>query len=657
MWGRWRLTRRRTAEERAGYGFSLAQKLSLLAGSVIACCLIAVLAATYGVLARSAVSTMQARLTTSTQQLASLVQSGLRQNLPRYLAIAHDSTLRRVLVMGVSKQRGRAARDDEPNLAAVRALLAKLPLPNDSTLRIELWNATGRRVVQLELDTADTRSATAWSAAPSMPAALREAIVLAGIKDSLQLSRLYVDQGRVVFWIVHPVIEHGAAQGYIAQLRRLGQNAQTDQGTRALVGEGVNTYYANSDGTVWTSLGGRPAPAQSLTSSAPAGANSNVRRLTASAPIVGTPLVLVMQSELDYVLGPARSTIEELSVAGLAILLLGMLAALLIGRRMVGPIVMIAEAAEAMGRGQYDVRVSAVRETELARLADSFNYMADQVAAAAHARREVAHMGRVAAVAELASSITHELRQPLTAILANADSALLLLHRSRPALEQARECVQSIIADCNRAADVISHIHVLLRKEERITTSVDLNQVCREAVHLLQQDAALRRTQVELELARRPLRVVGDPVQLQQVLINLTLNALDAASAMRRARKVTVSTSALEGAAQISVRDTGPGVNVDLQERLFEPFFTTKSDGLGMGLAIVRSIVARHHGRVVAENDGAAGAVFKVSLPLVAEPAPGHANVALGRTRPSFGVSALGETDRESGERSYPHHR
>jgi len=280
---------------------------------------------------------------------------------------------------------------------------------------------------------------------------------------------------------------------------------------------------------------------------------------------------------------------------------------------MTGPIVAIANAAEAIARGQYDTRVPLASEAEIARLAKSFNHMAIEVAAAEETRREIAHMGRVATVAEIGASIAHELRQPLTAIRANADAGLLLLARRRGDLKEAYDSFGAIAADCDRAAEVIDGVRQLLRKESGVATAVDLNRICRQAMHLLQQDAGRRRTRLELSLASNPLTVVGDPVQLQQVVLNLTLNALDAASALDRRRLVTVSTSAGRGTAEVAIRDNGPGLTTDVQERLFQPFFTTKTQGLGMGLAIVRSIVDRHRGRVCAENisEGGGGALFR----------------------------------------------
>jgi len=592
---------------------SLAHKLSALTGAVIAFCLIVILGAAYAVLRRSAVTGMETRLATATRHLAGIVQEGVRQISPRYAALAHDSVLRRALDVSATTNGGRVAeRARERSLITARELLTRFLLPTDSTVRIELYDVTPRPIIVVTPDARGGHPGVVERAASGIPRELRDAMDAAGNRDSLRLSRMYAVDGRAYFWFVQPVVAHGSTIGYIAQQRRIATNLQTDRSMRALAGEGVTIYYANDDGSAWTTLGGKLAPAHPV--------SSHPGAFSASARIGGTPLYMVMQSDIDYVLAPTRSTLGQLVLFGVMIIIAGMGAALLIGRRMVGPIVAIANAAEAVGRGDYDVRVTAGREIELARLAESFNQMANEVAAGDQARREIAHMGRVAAVAELASSIPHELRQPLTAILANGDSAALLLRRPNPDVDHAAKCVQHIVSDCNRAAGVINHIRVLIRKEERVTRTVDLNRTCRDAVHLLRQDAALRRTEVELSLTPDTVAVAGDPVELQQLVINLTLNALDAASGTRGRRRVTVSTAAVDGAAEVTVRDSGPGLPAALQQRLFEPFFTTKSNGLGMGLAIVRSIVERHHGRVHAENAADAGAVFTVTLPAQSEP-------------------------------------
>lgn len=233
-------------------------------------------------------------------------------------------------------------------------------------------------------------------------------------------------------------------------------------------------------------------------------------------------------------------------------------------------------------------------------------------------RRQVAHLGRVAMVGELAAAVSHELRQPLAAIRANAEAGELFLGMTPPDLGEARQIFRDIVNDDIRAAEIIDHIRLLLRKDEPTKRSVDLNEICRQAVQLLKRDALLRRTRLELSLESRLTPIAGDPVQLQQVVLNLALNALESASTAAFDPAVTVSTALHGREVEISVRDTGPGLPPNVEQHLFESFFSTKAQGLGMGLAIVRSIVERHHGRVRAENDvaGGGGAVFRVLLPL-----------------------------------------
>jgi signal transduction histidine kinase len=230
-------------------------------------------------------------------------------------------------------------------------------------------------------------------------------------------------------------------------------------------------------------------------------------------------------------------------------------------------------------------------------------------------RRQVAHMGRVSLIGELAATISHELRQPLAAIRANAEAGTLLLGVTPPDVREAREIFQNIVEDDKRAVEVIEGVRKLLRKDELVATNVDLNQICRDAARLLKNDAVMRNTRLELSLASAPPMVTGDPVQLQQIVLNLTLNALEAASASKNDRVVVVSTATRDDHVEVTVRDTGPGMPASVQAHLFEPFFSTKNGGLGLGLVIVRSIVERHSGRVRAENDSSGGAVFRVTLP------------------------------------------
>jgi signal transduction histidine kinase/ABC-type uncharacterized transport system substrate-binding protein len=232
-------------------------------------------------------------------------------------------------------------------------------------------------------------------------------------------------------------------------------------------------------------------------------------------------------------------------------------------------------------------------------------------------RQKMAHMGRVALVGELAATLSHELRQPLAAIRVNAEVGDLLLASTSHELGEAREIFQSIVADDKRAVEVIEGVRKLLRKEDLVQTTVNLNQVCRDAARLLQHDAMLRNTRLELSLSPEPPMVAGDPIQLQQVVVNLVLNGVESASLSTTERTVVVQTESQADNVELLVRDTGAGIPPDVHPHLFESFFSTKRGGLGLGLVIVRSIVERHRGRVHAENHPSGGAVFCVRLPAV----------------------------------------
>ena len=234
-------------------------------------------------------------------------------------------------------------------------------------------------------------------------------------------------------------------------------------------------------------------------------------------------------------------------------------------------------------------------------------------------RRQVAHMGRMALVGELAATISHELRQPLAAIRVNAEAGAHILASTPSDTVEAREIFQSIVADDLRAVELIEGVRKLLRKEEPAATIVDLNQVCRDALRLLQHDAVLRGVRLELVLATDSPFVTGDRVQLQQVVLNLALNGLEAAGGGGSDRSVVVATECGPDHVELLVHDSGHGIPLNVQPHLFESFFSTKIGGLGLGLVIVRSIVERHGGRIAVENDPAGGAMFRVRLPAAAQ--------------------------------------
>jgi signal transduction histidine kinase len=220
--------------------------------------------------------------------------------------------------------------------------------------------------------------------------------------------------------------------------------------------------------------------------------------------------------------------------------------------------------------------------------------------------------------------MSHELRQPLSAIRANAEAGALLLAKSPDDVATAQQIFKDIVDDDVRAAEVIDQVRALLRKDDPPMAHIDVNTICQHAARLLHGDARLRHTRRDLSLQPGLPLVFGDPVQLQQVVLNLTINALDAASASPdESRSVTITTQSDKASVEIAIRDTGGGLAPDVKQHLFESFFSTKTRGLGLGLVIVRSIVDRHNGRIFAENHSLGGAVFRVVLPASATPLSG----------------------------------
>ncbi|WP_437916643.1 response regulator [Sorangium sp. So ce302] len=233
------------------------------------------------------------------------------------------------------------------------------------------------------------------------------------------------------------------------------------------------------------------------------------------------------------------------------------------------------------------------------------------------AHDQLAHLNRVSAVSELAASLAHELNQPLAAILSNAQAAERLLTQTPPGIADARAALADIVADDRRAGQVIQRIRAMLRKGELSVAAMDLSELAREVVRLVASAALLAGTTVRLDLASGLPHVHGDGIQVQQVLLNLLVNALDAVS--RRppeARLVVVRTRPADGShVELSVADSGDGVAPEDLERIFEPFVTSKPHGLGVGLAISRSIVEAHGGRLWAECRPGEGATFRCALP------------------------------------------
>jgi PAS domain S-box-containing protein len=233
-------------------------------------------------------------------------------------------------------------------------------------------------------------------------------------------------------------------------------------------------------------------------------------------------------------------------------------------------------------------------------------------------REDLAHVTRVSTMGELAASLAHELNQPLTAILSNAQAAQRFLSAHTPDVQEVGEILKDIVHDDSRASEVIQRLRALVKKEELAFVELDLTSVIREVAALIHSDAILHGVRISLELGADLPAVKGDKVQLQQVLLNLLLNAFDAmknCSADMRDVSVQVQPGG-DDRVEVAVRDQGIGLSVATLDKIFQPFYTTKREGLGMGLSISRSIIEAHGGKLWAENNVGGGATFRFTLPI-----------------------------------------
>jgi PAS domain S-box-containing protein len=233
------------------------------------------------------------------------------------------------------------------------------------------------------------------------------------------------------------------------------------------------------------------------------------------------------------------------------------------------------------------------------------------------AQSELAHLSRMTTMGELASSIAHEINQPIGAIATNADAAVRWISQTPPNVEGVEESLEYIARDANRAANVIERIRALLRKDPTPTGPLDLNEVIREALALTRFETNRRGAVISTALMSPLPPVIGDRVQLHQVLLNLIMNSLDAMDGLSDgARQMHICSTVETDNVVVQVLDSGLGLKAEDCDRIFDPFFTTKRNGIGMGLTISRSIVENHSGRLWATGGNSKGTVMNISLPV-----------------------------------------
>ena len=231
---------------------------------------------------------------------------------------------------------------------------------------------------------------------------------------------------------------------------------------------------------------------------------------------------------------------------------------------------------------------------------------------------ELAHVNRFSTAGELTASIAHEINQPLGAILTNAETADAILNSPSPDIAELKDIVKDILQDDRRAGEVIRRMRSLLKKAPFELKNLDLNDVVRDTVEFLSALAIARKVELFSVITPDALLILGDRIQLQQVILNLVVNGIEAMEdTPTENRIITIRTSRVENFAELSVSDRGPGIPEGKLKEVFEPFYTSKAEGMGMGLSIARTIIEAHHGLISAKNRDHGGASFRIRLPLV----------------------------------------
>ena len=315
----------------------------------------------------------------------------------------------------------------------------------------------------------------------------------------------------------------------------------------------------------------------------------------------------------------AYTTAYTITVASGAIsLVIALLMWVLLTRSITLPVARMTKAMEALAKGDTNIEVpGAGRADEIGSMAAAVQVFRDSIIERQRAQAELARVNRVATVGQLTASIAHEINQPITAAALNADAALNFLDANPPNVEKARQILTQIADDSRRAGTIVHRIRAMFKKTLPRKDRFDINEAILDVIALTQSEVLRHGVSLRTQLAEELPPIAGERIQLQQVLMNLILNAVEAMTALDRgARELQISTSTHPaGSVLVVIRDSGPGLDPTSVDRVFQPFYTTKSDGMGMGLAICRSIVEAHGGRLWATSNEPQGATFQFAIP------------------------------------------
>jgi signal transduction histidine kinase len=321
----------------------------------------------------------------------------------------------------------------------------------------------------------------------------------------------------------------------------------------------------------------------------------------------------------DTVQREAYATAYTITIlGGAASLMTAVLMGVLLTRAITMPITRMTGAMAALAKGDTSIEVPGVgRGDEIGAMAAAVQVFKESIIERQRTQAELAHFNRVATVGQLTASIAHEVNQPISAAVINAEAALRWLSAHPPDLDEVRQALTQIAADGKRAGDIVSRIRVLIKKAPPPKSRFDLNEAVLDVIALVRTEVLRHGVSLQTQLAGDLPLIEGDRIQLQQVILNLILNAVEAMSSLDEgARELQISTEAdAAGGVLVSMRDSGLGLEATSVDHVFEAFYTTKPQGIGMGLAICQSIITAHGGRIWATSNEPRGAIFQFTLP------------------------------------------
>ena len=589
----------------------LAVKLPLLITAVLAVVLGVVYAVTHATLHRAAARTATERLGRATRQVAQVSATAVQANQVRYLRVANDSAIRRAL-------RGSSA-----SLAAVRSALERGATPTDSGMPVELWTADGRRVAYSGNDVRNVQI-NELDVHPELPrriASTYDTTSRIASPDSMRVSPIYEDRGKIHLWFVQPIRDRDQTIGYITHQRRIAAGANTARVLQELSGDSVTLYYRNVDGSFWTSMTGEPFRKFTAIDSSLARDADGRELFYHESRIGSSPIMVGMYIPAASILARPKRTLGTILMLSIALMLGGAVAAWLIGRSVARPLAHVTHAAGSLAAGNYDVRVPETGDVEVRHLAQTFNRMAAELGAS---RRELEEQKRHAEAASTAKSdflttMSHELRTPLNAIGGYVE--LIEMGLRGPISELQRRDLERIRTSQQHLLGLISGVLDLARVEAGKvtyeTSNIAVDPFLAGLDALIAPQAAAKAVRLDYIECPADLAVIGDREKLRQILLNLLSNAIRHTPA---GGHVTLSAEHRGSRVAIIVEDTGPGIPADKREAIFEPFvqldrsLTQTREGLGLGLAISRDLAHGMFGDLVVDAAATQGARFILTL-------------------------------------------